>query len=915
MTVVSSTHKRFRRAGAMLVAIGVLAFGLVPVSAAYAAPVSVTVTIETAGGDPVSGQFIVNEVGSPPGGVGAIANSAGELSYGLEPGDYFIYSPPGRPYEQTEFYFTVAEGGAQAFGPFVVNERPSVKGSVPDALGGMVEVNTYRWNGSYWSLVSPQPFTTDSNGDFQIWFSDPVGTWALQFVPSDTIPYLTTYLGGIGRLPWSLDDTDTFFVLAGPNTPVDVGQTVLLDAGVISGTVTGLGAGPIDDAYVVANDLNDIQIAETRTDASGAYTLKVPLDEAVTVSSYADGWLYQYFDGEYDFDNAASRVLTDLDPTWTDVDFELFPEVEAHFSVVADAGSGPEPLRVDSWLYRDAGSGFSPIPYDVDWDYDGADFYDLLPGVYRLGLRPVDELGWIPFSTVNTYPGTVPSAGDPCYFEFEVTGAIVEYEFELTADPASSACTEAPWVDGAGTPGDFSGSVSNIADVVGPATATLYVQDAWGDPHEVVSTTVDPSTGAYSLPGIYVDGDYFVGIETARDDPHISTAFGFNDQLPLYLIYDQYIEGIYVDAATDYDLGSVALPDARVLSGIVRLSGEPIEGVCVLLVDLWDDEIMCDQTDSTGRYYLKAPVPDDADPANEFRIVVGSYGFFPTYYGADPLVGDVVEVSEPGLDPASYDIDLIEIPSLITGLVSIWDPDASSWSSVDDGVAHLYRKSGTSWVLVESFPMPDDSGDSEFVFPSALADALTSGGPGDLVGLPSLQPGDYRIWFSQNGQWLSITEFESIRLSPIGLEGWDYGDDEVCYLDVPALTASTMVFYLYASVAETSTNCAPPLPPTPPTPPTPPGSSGTPPQGAPGTSGTSESDDAQDEVVEEEDTGGETPGALVPTNPSTPSPSPDPNADTGSDGDGPDLTWLWWTGGILLLLVIGGGVILVLRRP
>lgn len=912
MTVVGSTRTRFRRATAILAAFGVLVVGLVPVTAAYAAE-TVTVTM-TSQGNPVQTNtiFLVNDkdvVGS------AIdfdySDASGQVDFSLEPGEYDIYTSEGSRYETTRFSFTVDDSGPQSFA-FDVDTRPMVTGSVSPGLAPYVGVNTYRWQDSYWSLVSGSPWLTDSSGNFEIWFSDADGQWALEFIPGDSDPYMTTYLGGDSHLPYDLSDSSTYFELDGPNTSVDVGTTTLIDAGIVTGTVTGYDSGPIDDAYVIADDLDENELAETRTNASGAYTLKVPLDVEFTVRSYADGWLHQFFDGEYDLDDADPIELSSIDLTRSDVDFVLDPAVEAHFDIYVDDGGTPEPFAANTWLYYNAGSGFGPIPFSVEWNDDSPGFWDLPPGTYRVGLQLVDESGWIPFSTANVTPGTIPAAASACYFEFEVTGDIVEFEFELTADPASSVCTEAPWIDGAGTPVMVSGVVTNIADVVGPATARLYLFDFYAGVFEVVSTTVDPVSGEYSLPGVYFDGEYFVGIQTARNNPHLDMFFGDGAETLLFYRYDEAFDGYFLDAQEDLEDVDVTLPPARVLSGIVTANGTPVEGACVALIESdSEDEVDCQPTDSEGRYFVKAPVPLAPPPA--FRYKIYTEGFASDiFWGVDPTVGDEIPVSIAGIDPFSYDIDIDFLPTVIFGTVSELD-DSDNWQSVDNGKAHLYRKTGANWVEVESVTMLEDGSQTAFAFPSELMEVL-EGGSDDLFGGESLDPGDYRIWFSQNGNWLPITEYLKVVFSASGAVSPDEFEGVVCYLDVSGTTVNSATMYLGVLVDPSlTTNCAPPPPPTPtPTP----GGGSTPQQGSPGAGGNGGSDDAPDEVVDDGETGGESPGTAVPTTP-TPSPSatPAPSADDDSDSGGVDLSWLWWTGGILLLLVLGGGTILVLRRP
>lgn len=916
-TAVTPTRRRFRRAVAALAALGVVALGLVPVSAAYAANGHFTATILDSDDNPLTAQMLLE----PEGGLSTSAtpDSNGQLDMYLPAGTYTLSTFFDERFPYWEHTFVVEDDQTTPLGTFKLDQYPSVAGSVSPALGAGGYVNTHRWNeddGSWSHVGGPRYIASD--GTFQMWFGDASSsTWTLEFVPVDGIPYMTTFLGGGGSRP-NAPTTGSSFTLGDLNDVDILGQTELIGAGIVTGTVKDLGGEPIEDAYVVAADLDGDDLAETRTDGTGAYTMKVPLDEELTVRAYADDRLTQFYNGTYYRFEAEVLQLGTGNLEKEDVDFELAPDnIEVSFDIYADQGSGPEPYEVNAWLYHASDSGFSPVPFDIDWEDDTVRFEGLPPGAYRLGLQLADESGWIPFSVTNTAPGDdALDAAEDCYYSFEIYGDEVELAFDATADPASTDCIGAPWLDGAGSPGVVTGTVDDIDDMDGPVIATLYIGDEYGEPIEVLSSTVDDNDGTFTLPGVYVEGQYFVGIEVGRTDPFMETLFGDDaddeDRMPMWLLYDQFIDGFWLEGGQGEDMQELSLFPAAVLTGTVTLRDQPVEDVCVSLEDVdSNDDVMCDTTDGDGRYYLKAPVPDDPNFPLEYRIYAYPDGaYLWTYYGEDWFNGDIIQVSEPGLDLTQYDIELVTFPSFIVGSATIWDDDTYNNNPVSGGVAHLYKKLGSNWVEVEAFTLIHDFASSDFVFPGSLFDELNSSDPNDIRGLSSLAPGDYRIYFSQGGTWLPIEEYDVEQYSlPDHYQETDTYTT-VCYVSVPGFALDTVALVGVYIDTESTLNCAPPTPPviTPTNPPTP--SGGTPPRFVPPILDHDPiefpDDEGEDETPEP---------SPSPTSTPTPSPTPDPTADGGSDADGLDLTWLWWSGGILMLIIIAGGTVLIIRRP
>lgn len=915
MPQAGSTRVRLRRAVAALAAVAVVALGLIPAQAAYAANGNVTATILDKDNNPLTSQMVVEFPGGSTMGVTPDVN--GEIDLALPAGTYTLRTWDISRYPLWQQEFTVVDDQTTPLGVIKLSEFPSVTLSVPDALAHDIRVHTYRWTGSYWANVSVLPYAPNSNGDLEIWFSDPDGQWTLEFIADDSIPYMTTYLGGT-TVPAAPGGVGSFQFTAEQDETIHLGEVNLVPAGVISGTVTGYGVGPLSDAYVVATDGDDNYVAETQTDESGNYTLKVPLNEELAVHAYADDWQLEYYNDARSITTADKRTLTSGNASWTPVDFQLFPDVTARFDIYADQGGGPAPYDVNSWLYYNSGGGYSPVPFEIDWEDATARFSELPAGEYRLGLQLVDESGWIPFATTNTVPGDLPGATSSCYFQFVVNGNDIDIEFDLLADPASTTCTDAPWVEGAATPGTVTGTVDDFEFMTGPVTATLYTPDQYGEPFPILSSAVGDD-GTFALAGVYVDGEYYVGVEVGDTDPFLDTLFGLDDRLAMWQIYDDHIDGVPLTAGVDHAIGTLPLFPASVLTGVVTLRGEPVADVCVELESATTgDYITCDDTDANGRYHLKAPVPGQADDDPfEYRILAYPDGaVFPTYYGDEWFMGEIILVTEPGIDPTQYDIVLVTMPSFIVGEVNTWDADNGE-GPVPGGVAHLYQKSGTSWVSVDSFALTQGDWVSEFAFPSELIDVLEGADFLDLFELPSVGPGDYRIYFSQDTTWLPIIEYYvAMATVPTGYVEIE-STTPTCFISLENFALDTIAFVDYSLVDTASTiNCAPPAPPAP-------GGGGTP-SPKPPKSVTpliqlvnDAIDDAGEEGTEEPDEG-EEPAVLQPTTPpapsATPSPAPDPDAD-GAGGARADLAWLWWAGGILLLVIIAGGTVLVLRRP
>ncbi|HRN29583.1 MAG TPA: carboxypeptidase-like regulatory domain-containing protein, partial [Terrimesophilobacter sp.] len=432
---------RFRRAVAALAALGVVAFGLVPASAAYAAE-SVTFRVVDSANNPVSSQVIVRHAdGITTQGV-TLTNGSPTNPLLLAPGDYTLETWDFTRFLHNEMPFTVEAGIPRDLGDFdavrqagaeqvdfVVDQFPAVTGTVPlDAAAAGVGVRAYRWDedSSAWLQLNAWPYPVDPvDGSFTLWhYWDTDSTeFTLEFIADDGAPYFTTWLGGSTDRPWDQGDADTY-ALGAVNSVTDEGLTALVAAGIISGTVSDADSNPLEDASIwVHPDGDDSWGFSASTDSDGEYTVKVPLGDDYVAVAWASGFEDQYYDHVAELAGATPLSVTPITPRYSGIDFELNRVAELLVDVYADAGGVRQPLSVNGLLYREEGGSYSPIPFDWTYYEHSLDFDDLPQGTYRLGLQSVDETTWFPFSTIGLEPAGLGDTASACYLEFDVTGA------------------------------------------------------------------------------------------------------------------------------------------------------------------------------------------------------------------------------------------------------------------------------------------------------------------------------------------------------------------------------------------------------------------------------------------------------------------------------------------------------------
>src|SRR5690606_34023050 len=116
MSVVPPSRSRFRRAIAALAALGLVAFGLTPVTAAYAANGNVTATILDVNNNPLTSQMVIEFPGGSTMGVTPDVN--GEIDLALPAGTYTLSTWDFTRYPDWETTFDVVDDQTTALGPF-----------------------------------------------------------------------------------------------------------------------------------------------------------------------------------------------------------------------------------------------------------------------------------------------------------------------------------------------------------------------------------------------------------------------------------------------------------------------------------------------------------------------------------------------------------------------------------------------------------------------------------------------------------------------------------------------------------------------------------------------------------------------------------------------------------------------------
>jgi 5-hydroxyisourate hydrolase-like protein (transthyretin family) len=387
--------------------------------------------------------------------------------------------------------------------------------------------------------------------------------------------------------------------------------------GTISGTVTDAGGVPIED-IVVLFDGPDYGGA-TCTDASGDYTLTmVPYDVEWRVhaapsgsSSWCggpEGYLHQYWENAYNWDDATVLVLNAGTPSISGIDFAL-EMVGSITGVVTDAATG-DPLQDVQ------------VCVSVYGDYSYAMCY----------LTAADGSYTASGLASNDYRVEARKSGYAVQF----------YQNAMSWDDANRVAV----VAGAATSGiDFSlqtaGTISGtVTDAVGIPIANIDVS-LDGPPGYHEATCTDAS-GNYSITTAAYDVEWRVSAA--------SSSFNWCGCSDNYI--EQYWENapdwdnatvLVLDAGTPFISGiDFALEPGGSITGVVTdaATGSPVEDVQVC-VSTYDDHqfIGCVQTAADGSYTAGGLV------SNDYRVSASKNGYAFQYYQDASSWGDADRVA------------------------------------------------------------------------------------------------------------------------------------------------------------------------------------------------------------------------------------------------------------------------------
>jgi len=214
---------------------------------------------------------------------------------------------------------------------------------------------------------------TDQNGSYSI--SVPSGSYKVR-AEADGWP--TQYYDGVTH-----SDEATIITLTAPEERTGI-DFVLQRGATISGHVYQMdGVTPVGGAWIAIFDATD-WMAGGNTQDDGSYSFSVP-SGSYKVKAGADGWLEEWYDDTYDFDEASIIILT-APQQRTDVNFALL-EASAAIKGHVYQQDGVTPLAGASVGARDDATGLW-----MAWaqtDNDGSYTLRVAPGTYRL-----DAGGW-----------------------------------------------------------------------------------------------------------------------------------------------------------------------------------------------------------------------------------------------------------------------------------------------------------------------------------------------------------------------------------------------------------------------------------------------------------------------------------------------------------------------------------------
>lgn len=724
------------RARAKLVAAVVAISSLVGIGAVTAAPAfaitigtaSITFTDFSASGAPYAGApFDVASAGTFVQSV--TSDGSGVVSLALPYGDYTI-TPTAPEYSQVAYPFTI-DTPSDTVETFSVGRDGTLTGTVPTGMGsGATTAEIQLYDGLSWNRVSTETVSA-LDDSFEWTLTEGDGLYRVLFHPSQASPYLATFSPTLAR--------------GSEGSIVDLGLVPFTAAAIVSGTVLDLYSGvPIVGAAVSVELAADVVTGAT--DADGSYRIKLPqVDGDYTVFADAVDYERRYWDASTTLADATGVTLDAASGfVATAIDLGL-PRTRPDLTVNTVALDGSGALPVSYYLYaKGVGGSYSPVPYLGPLDAPGTTFGELPAGDYRLAFAASDCSRWLPWTSLDVVGSTATAPPSPadCFVLFTVTAGQANYVFsDITLDTSVDEyyCEKPPWT----SPGEavVSGTVLNASAMTGPIRASLWA--ASGD--VLIDTSpVNMTTGAYSLDGLGVDGDYFLEFEPAALDPFLDTYLGSDAGTPITIWVDD--RDALRDISTHFALpllagvasigNDVTLAAATVIVGQVASGGDPIAGACVYVSSVSaSDAYYCATAAADGRYVVKVP------PGQSWRLAASALGYDPQFWQnhADSADADPIGPTVAGI-LTHYDFTLVADPALLGGILF-----ESSTGMVDDYIVHLYATVPGGYKELGTTTTAPVGGIFNFLFdPALVADPSAS----------------YRLRFeSPTHDWVMVGEY------------------------------------------------------------------------------------------------------------------------------------------------------------
>jgi hypothetical protein len=553
--------------------------------------------------------------------------------------------------------------------------------------------------------------------------------------------------------------------------------------------------------------------------------------------------------------------------------------------VFGDFGSA----EAEAYLYTTSGGVVtSSIPVD---GFDVADssfvFFYVPAGTYGIAFRDSQTGKWLPW--LSHSDGSVPDATggvSSCLLTVTVDAVDpVDVNFGSVAlGSASTSTCAAPW----GTASSFSGTIGNMLPAAAVTALLYYVEEVDGETVLMpVNRSPVGSNGAYSIDGVTLAGDYVVYLEIDDDSPFLDT---WSDGSDAPDNSDPGSAPVSVAENTDYAAPAINLVQAAVLSGeVTDAHGHPIEDAEVEAFTApgqAGDYYYVAATDSTGGYSLRVK------PGVHYLLDVQANGYNEEFWpeASDDSDAIVVTASIPGQYPGSFDFQLEQSATDVSGLVAKFDSASETGEPFPNVTASLYKRTGSYWKKIATQSPVDvgSDGDDEYEFDFSEEN------------VPALNSGDFRLRFHSPDGWAPISLYlaaDSSNADPQIVDG------PVCFIPILNLTPGAQYFAAaVVDAQDTKTKCGDEPQP-----------GGTRPSGATNTHLASTGTAPPTATSTPNSTATPTATPIpAPTDVAAPSSSPAPVVASSTTGL---PSWLWWALGALVVVIAGIIVWLVVLRP